>query len=600
MLTSTNIRIPPAPGDPRLLSVINAIVEDLVRGKHVAAHTEALKAYGALAVPGLLLHLYSTDAVRRSVAFYGLQNCWSPAARKPVAELLKESDPLTRHMAALVYAKHEGLSALAKVCEPLLDDPRPAIAGSAFERVEGEGPDLARMLRFMRKPGMWDYTWKYLPRYYDPALTAPALKMLGGASLEAGLAAAVALIHQHKRSATIRQGLAQLLGHSAAEIREMSAEYLMWHGSTAESAALSKALEQETDLYAKAAMEAALTAIARREKHVPGASTLGTKYLSRSVVLPSTPNQPLQKRYLSALHMLGPLAAPLDWKSAFELYRTAEPFEPHWAYKGDDPPQEFAETRVARLKLQARLFAIPAPDFNTSVPEQERPVEAYRGEFCAAGWADAFVPPLRGYADPLRESYGKEMEEEAEGFGGMVHVADDVGWHRDHLTVVAAGNGLVRQVRCASSWGCMLVLEHKLPDGKFVCSLYAHLSPFICVSPGDAVKKGQKIGGVGRSFTWENGGYIAHLHFGIHEGPFWQTYEAGAPLDVRYQGKSYTGKVLHADLNFALVDIHTPTGAKLVRRSASWICGYVSKECWEEERHGWVDPQEFLKEHEHG
>jgi len=599
VLTSTNIRIPPAPGGPRLTGIINAIVEDLIRGKHVAVHTEALKAYGALAVPGLLLHLHTTDAVRRSIAFYGLQNCWSPAARGPVAELLKESDPLTRHMAALVYAKHEGLTALAKVCEPLLDDPRPPLAGFAFERVEAEGPDLARMLRFMRKPGMWDYTWKYLPRYYDPALTAPALKMLGGASLDAGLAAAVALIHQHKRSATIREGLAQLLAHFAAEIREISAEYLMWHGAPPEAAALSAALEHEVDPYAKAAMQAALAAIARREETVPEASTLGTKYLSCSVILPATQGQPLLERYCSALEMLGPSASPADWKGAFELYRTAEPFEPHWAYKGDDPPQEFVATREARLKLQARFFAIPAPAFGSSAADQERLLDGYTGEFGAEP-AAAFMPPLDAYLDPTRESYGKEMEKEAEGFGGMVHVADDVGWFRDHRTVVALGNGLVRQARCAQSWGCMVVIEHKLPDGEFFCSLYAHLSPFVCVVPGELVRKGQKIGSIGRSFTWENGGYIAHLHCGIHKGPFWQTHQPGAPLDVRYEGKFYTGKVVSADLNHALVDVHTPSGAKLVRRSGSWICGYVSKECWEQKRHGWVDPQKFLKEHEHG
>ena len=60
------------------------------------------------------------------------------------------------------------------------------------------------------------------------------------------------------------------------------------------------------------------------------------------------------------------------------------------------------------------------------------------------------------------------------------------------------------------------------------------------------------------------------------------------------------GKVVSAGLNFALVDIHTPHGAKVVRRSASWISGYFSKECWDQKRHGWVDPQKFFKEHENG
>ncbi|MGD0092041.1 MAG: peptidoglycan DD-metalloendopeptidase family protein [Planctomycetota bacterium] len=600
MLTSTKLVIPPAPGDTRIRSVVNAIVEDLIRAKHVDEHTAALKAYGALAVPGLLLHLHTTDPARRAIAFYGLQYCWSQSAREPVAALLKENDPSARHMAALVLAKHEGLASLAKLCEPLLHDPRPALAGFGFERVEGEGPDLGRMLRFMRKPGMWDYTWKFLPRYYDSALTPATLNMLGRGGVEPGIAAAAALIHQQKRSATIRQGLVQFLTHSAPELREITAEYLQWHGMATETAALRGALARERDPFTEAAMEAALAAIARREQTVPGAHLLGTKYSSRSLVLPRTEGRSLLERYRTALGLLfKPKAAVGDWRAAFELYRKAETFEPHWAYKGDEPPQDFVAARQARLELQAKLFAIPAPAFGLSAARDAELAEGHRGEFGAEP-AASFMPPLRAYFDPARESFGKVTEEDAVGFTGMVHAADDVGWYRDHRTVVASANGLVRQVRCAPSWGCLVIIEHLLPDGKFFCSLYAHLSAFICVLPGQVVKKGQKIGSIGRSLTWENGGYLAHLHFGIHKGPYWQAFEVGAPLDVRYEGKHYVGRVVSSDVNSTLVDIHHAKGAQQLRRSSSWVSGYVSKECWEHKRHGWVDPQHFLKEHAKG
>jgi murein DD-endopeptidase MepM/ murein hydrolase activator NlpD len=163
---------------------------------------------------------------------------------------------------------------------------------------------------------------------------------------------------------------------------------------------------------------------------------------------------------------------------------------------------------------------------------------------------------------------------------------------------VAIGNGLVREVRCAPTWGFMLVIEHVLPDGQRFCSLYAHLSPFVCVAPGDSVTKGRKIGSIGRGYTWENGGYVAHLHFGIHKGPFWHTPRPGSLLDVRFKGTLYTGRVTASDQEYTVAEIHTPSGAYVVRRPSSWICGYVSKACWDQKRHDWANPQEFLTEHE--
>lgn len=597
MLPSANLQITPTPHDSRLKSIINALVEDLLRGRHVDAHTKALKAYGAEAVPGLLPHLLSGHAPRRAIALYGLQHCWSPAARDPVAMLLKDADGMTRHMAAIVLAKHEGLGGLAKLCEPLLEDRRPTVAGFAFERVEGEGPDLPRMLRFMRTPGMWDHVWKYLPRYYAPALTPMTLRMMTGARLGPALAAAVALIHQQKRSAAIRQGMAGLLLQQFPMIREAAAEYLLWHGSPSEAAALRAAHEHESDAYAKAAMEAALTAMTRREATVPVSSSLGTRYSSRSLVLPRPARQSPHERYQRALALLRPGAPAADWRTAFEMYRGAEPFEPHWAYKDECPPDDFVATRELRLALQARLFAIPAPAFTPAGAACAD--ETYRGEFRGEP-AASLLPPVRDYYDPKRESYGKIMEEETEGFAGMVHIADDTGWHCDHRTVVALGNGLVRLVRCAPTWGCMVVIEHVLPDGQFCCSLYAHLSPFVCVAPGEVVRKGQKIGSIGRSFTWENGGYIAHLHCAIHKGPFWRAPRPGALIDVRYERKLYTGRVVSGDLDHALVEIPTPRGIQVVRKPASWICGYVTKACWDQRRHDWADPQIFLREHENG
>jgi len=70
------------------------------------------------------------------------------------------------------------------------------------------------------------------------------------------------------------------------------------------------------------------------------------------------------------------------------------------------------------------------------------------------------------------------------------------------------------------------VIEHELkpPEGKLthVCSFYVHLSGDRKVKTGDRVTRGQLIGSIGADRSKENGFYPAHLHFGIHKGPYYQ------------------------------------------------------------------------------
>jgi len=84
------------------------------------------------------------------------------------------------------------------------------------------------------------------------------------------------------------------------------------------------------------------------------------------------------------------------------------------------------------------------------------------------------------------------------------------------------------------------------------CTLYAHLSPMMHVRPGDIVSAGQKIGSVGRTNSVENGGYYAHLHFGIHQGSY-------------------------------------------VNDGKQWVCGYIGTQIWKSGGHGWLSPHIFLK-----
>jgi murein DD-endopeptidase MepM/ murein hydrolase activator NlpD len=301
----------------------------------------------------------------------------------------------------------------------------------------------------------------------------------------------------------------------------------------------------------------------------------------------------LHLSYQRAAQLLDGSPTPEDRRAAFELYRDAEAVEPMFAYDGQPVPQDFVLERESRFALQARLFSIPTQAclFRHAGGKAET---EWREDFSGAT-AVSLVPPLRDYFDPGRDSYGNVQEESDGTFDGLVHVGEDLGWYRDHKTVVAIAAGIVRQVSCQWSWGFMVIIEHSDASGERFCSLYAHLGPYVCVVPGERVSAGQKIGSIGRSFTWENGGYFAHLHFGIHLGWYWQIFRTGALIDVRFKGRQYLGRVLNSDLRSTQLEIHTPGGVRLVHQPTSWICGYLSKPFWRQKRHGWVDPQKFLR-----
>jgi len=69
--------------------------------------------------------------------------------------------------------------------------------------------------------------------------------------------------------------------------------------------------------------------------------------------------------------------------------------------------------------------------------------------------------------------------------------------------------------RGEGGYGNMLLIQHEL-SGKTFYSLYGHLAALEKIpSIGDQIKKGEIIGRVGKSFSLENGGWPAHLHFNI-------------------------------------------------------------------------------------
>ena len=581
LIPSTNISLERNVGPSRLDFIVAAIISDLSCGHHVDLHTKSLKAYGAAATAGLLPGL--TDAKLRAVTLYALQHCWDPSALEPVAALLADPDLNTRQMAAIVVGKNAGLAELARLSKTLLDDQRPEIAGPAYERLEAVEPDLMRTAKIITQPVLWANISKFLPRYYSPSLTKHTRQMLGDDNLRVALPAIVSLINQNDDAIETRTRIAAALREVIAELREFSAEYLLWHGTLGETGFLEEAIGAESDSYALAAMSCALEAIKHRNTSINNACDKASK---PKIEEPSA-------AYQHAIKILIDAATPDDRQQAFEIYRHAESVEPLAAHAEGDVTQEFIFRRVSRLRLQAKLFAIPTEKFLYASNKIDRIVE-FRDDFCGE-MAPELIPPVRDYFDTKRRSFGHVEKETDNVFGGLVHVGEDVSWYQDHQTVVAVANGLVRHVSCQASWGFMVIIEHCHPSGERFCSLYAHLGPYVCVKPGKYVRMGQKIGSIGRSFSWENGGYFSHLHFAIHIGWYWQIYRTGSLVDARIDGKWYLGRVVQSDISETFLEIQARHGMRLVKKKTSWISGYISKDYWLQRSHGWVHPQKFLE-----
>ena len=129
--------------------------------------------------------------------------------------------------------------------------------------------------------------------------------------------------------------------------------------------------------------------------------------------------------------------------------------------------------------------------------------------------ATCFALPVAGY----RPHSGLGYLQRNPGYGNRRHVADD------YLTpagtvVTAAAAGRVMYARAYGScpdWGYLIVVEHRLPSGERVSTIYGHSRP--TVAEGTIVEKGQAIGKVASFPCWRD-----HLHFGVARSAY------GAPV----------------------------------------------------------------------
>ncbi len=273
--------------------------------------------------------------------------------------------------------------------------------------------------------------------------------------------------------------------------------------------------------------------------------------------------------------------------------------------------------KYAARKIDNKLKII-FPDFNYEIEEERlvkyryykigNKIDGYEERFSQIFLkdieppiAESFIPPVIGY----EEEFIFEGTRQSFGVGGekSKHVGDDCAWFREGASVYAIGDGIIRIIHHSPDWGFLIVIEHRLEEKKYLCSVYGHLSKEIYLNAGEIVKKGDKIGTIGLSYSVENGGYGAHLHFGISKGPWLKSrYNYAQNLSVEYDGK--VQKVNEYLLTEKGVELIFENGMKIkleeiqkgknIGNYLFWLKGY---EFSRDVDRLWLDPQEFLKDY---
>lgn len=440
----------------------------------------------------------------RLSALFALQFCFTPEAKEPVLAAIKDTDSDVRRTAFSVLALNVPDPELAEHLKPLADSENTAVAGMVFETVDKHFPDptLKRVKRLLADPKQHVALSNRFSHYLSPILTPATLPLLDSSNKDVQRTGLVGLITQLAQDDASRNRVRGLLASTDADQRDLAGEFFSWVGKKSDLDALQRAVVKENDPYAKASLEAAVRIITDRE----------------------------------ALW-----AKDSEMASSFSILRNEQAIEPTLIYGAKDPEnKEDLRDRLFRLQTVLAAPCGNLRDGRSQLSDNISPT------------ATQFIPPVRDFLDPKRKSFGLEMNMKGSGpFTGSVHIGDDVSWRKELRSVVSIGPGVVRSVEHAFSWGFIVIVDHTLSPERKVCSLYAHLSPLLHVKPGDVVTMGQKIGSIGRSHSVENGGYVAHLHFGIHEGPEIQ--------------------------------------------SKRWVSGYIGVNAWKDGKHGWLEPQAFLK-----
>lgn len=164
----------------------------------------------------------------------------------------------------------------------------------------------------------------------------------------------------------------------------------------------------------------------------------------------------------------------------------------------------------------------------------------------AATAADSFRNPLNNYA-VTGYRFG-EYQHSDDAFPGKYHAGEDL-YATASTPVYAIANGYVKKAGSATGYGQVVVIEHTLPDGSKICSIYGHLSKTNLISSNTDVTKGKLIGYIGSSS--ENGGWPPHLHFGIKKGAYgtFEGYTSQSGLINFYKPSDYLNLIRAVNTN---------------------------------------------------
>jgi murein DD-endopeptidase MepM/ murein hydrolase activator NlpD len=533
----------PARADRTTDRQVDRLMMQLGRPRTRDEARKRLEALGDKAVGRLVHHVRGSNRIRRILALSAMQYVWSDEALEAVTTAAGSEDVQTRRLARVVLRRNLSDADYRAAMEKVAGDGGAAGAEAGRGLLERK-PDVETMLDALGQAAGWPELAPLLPRYYSGKLTKATRRMLRSAHPDVKRFALLALLFQNDAEAATRRSATMLLGHGRPAIRDLACEYLRYHGTDRAAGHLRRVSRRDPDLWVRASAAAALEAIQRRAglfadgPDAPEAAEDDSPARRMLELAGILRDQPSQARRQAGLRLLSESAdfapwlayAQMDVKSRREmLTRQHARLVLLNAVAGYDPAR--ASHLANRTWRQVRSTGSGEPDM---VPEVDRA-----------------VPPIRDYFDPRRESFGRRIGDTGGAFANSVHVGDDCGGGQDHTTVAAIADGVVRHLGIGSiSWGTIVVIEHRLEDGERFCSLYAHLGPVPCVSLGQLVEAGDKLGSLGRAFTFDNGGYMTHLHFGIHAGPF---------------------------------------------GDGRWITGYVNPKRFRGDHAGWRDPQAFVK-----
>lgn len=147
--------------------------------------------------------------------------------------------------------------------------------------------------------------------------------------------------------------------------------------------------------------------------------------------------------------------------------------------------------------------------------------------------AEKFAYPV-GKTETVTQEKDKQDEWfNAQDFGENNHLGED--WNKNsggntdcgESVFAAAAGKIVYAENAGPGWGNVVIIEHNLPDGTKVQSLYGHLQK-IYKTTGE-VNLREQIGEIGNA----DGKYLCHLHFEIREEscPMWNQSGGGYSSD---------------------------------------------------------------------